>query len=394
MTDRPSLLILASAATLTLALAQPVAAEGEPAAPAPAPGIGPTSVVEAAAAPAAAEAPAAAPVAPAAAEAPAAAPVAPATAEAPAADAPAPTEAAAAPPADQPSGRAEAMQRMEERRAKMTAERNRHYGELRERAAEVGIQLPETPPWDQMEMPAMPDMPAMPAGMGERRSAADLDAARAAHYQAMREHAKELGIDLPETPPARLMSADERRAKMDAMRNMTPEERMAARAESYQQLRERAAAKGIEMPETPPWQAAQERRKAMQEQWEAYRKEIDAMSDEQREAAKAIFGAPPQLDAPQAPMSMPMQPPIRQEMPPMPMYQQMPMKRPMDMYQQMPMERPMDMPMRGQGPCPQGDCGGMAPPRAMMPNWEGSQGGNRMPMPPQGGYGAPWGRGY
>jgi hypothetical protein len=232
----------------------------------------------------------------------------------------------------------------------------------------------------------------------------------------MREHAKELGIELPETPPAKLMTAAERRAKMEQMRNMTPEERMAARAETYKQLRERAAAQGIELPETPPWEEALQRRKAMQEKWEAYRKEIDAMTEEQREASKAVFGASPMADAPgmpmqrppmEGPMNMPMQPQMppmdmgmQRQMPPMdmPMQRQMPA---MDMPMQrqmppmdMPMQRqmpPMDMPMRGQapggygqGPCPQGDCGGMMKPPVGGPNWEGNQGG----------YGAPRGRGY
>jgi hypothetical protein len=349
MTDRPSLLILASAATLALALAQPVAAD-EVAMPAAAP-----------AAPApAAEAPAA--------EAPAAA----APEAAPATEAPAPTAAPEAAAAAPTPANDSAKQRMEEHRAKMSAERNRRYAELRQRASEVGIELPETPPWDQVEMPKMPEMPD------------DMEAALAAHYQAMREHAEELGIDLPETPPAKLMTAAERRAKMEQMRNMTPEQRMAARAENYKQLRERAAAQGIDLPETPPWEQAMQRRKAMQEKWEAYRKEVDAMTDEQREAAKAVFGASPMADAPQMPMQPQMPPmdmPMQRQMPPM----EMPMRR------QMP---PMDMPMRGQGPCPQGDCGGMAPPSGMMPGWNGNQGGGQMPPQPQGGYGAPWGRGY
>jgi len=77
------------------------------------------------------------------------------------------------------------------------------------------------------------------------------------------------------------------------------------------------------------------------------------------------------------------------------------MDMPMNMPMQMPMDRPMDMPMRGQGPwgfgpgpCPQGDCGGMMPPRGMMPGWGGDQGSDQAFPQPQGGYGSPWGRGY
>ncbi len=368
MTNRLSILGLASAATLAMALAQPVVAEGEQAAPQ---------------APAAAGAP----------ETPAPAAAAAATgAEAPAAQ-PAPTAAAGtppeAPPAAEPtSPRAAAMQRMEQHRAEMGAERNRRYAELRQRAEEVGIELPETPPWEQQDLPS-PEMPAMPSDSSPSPMAgmtpAEREAAREAQYQAMRERAKAHGIDLPETPPYKTLSVEERRAQMDRMRNMTPEERMAARGENYKELRERAEAQGIELPETPPWELAQQRRKAMQEKWESYRKQIEEMSEEQREAARAVFGAAPGFDTPQMPM---------------PMQRSMPMDMPMDRPMDMPMGRGMDMPMPGQdprsfgGPCPQGDCGGMMPRRGMMPGWGGNQGMEQMPAQPQGGYGAPWGRGY
>ncbi len=380
MTDRFRLVSLASAATLALALAQPVAAEGEQAPAAPAP---------VAAAPAEAAAPAPVAAAPAEAAAPAPAAAAPVEVAAPAPAAAPPAEVAA--PADR---RAAAVARMEQHMADMNTERNKRYAELRQRANEVGLELPETPPWDQKgmpEMPAMPEMPPMPAEMGaptKALTAAERDAARAAHYQAMRERAKARGVDLPETPPHKLMTDEERQARMDKMRNMTPEERMAARAETYKQLRERAAAQGIELPETPPWEQAQQRRKAMQEKWDAYRKQVEAMTDEQREAAQAVFGAAPEARPMhhQMPNQMPMQMPMQRP--------QMPMGMPQDMR----MDMPAEMPVPGQGPrgfapCPQGDCGaGMMPPRGMMPGWGGNQG--QEPMPAQGGYGAPWGRGW
>jgi hypothetical protein len=333
---------------------------------------------------------------------------APAPMEAPAVQ-PGPTPAEAPPPAAPPaieavSPHAAAMQRMEQHKAEMDAERNRRYGDLRERAAEVGIELPETPPWDQAELPR-PEMPAMPADIGATpmpgATPAEREAARAAQYQAMRERAKTHGIDLPETPPHKLMSPEERRAQMDRMRNMTPEERMAARGEHYKQLRERAAAQGIELPETPPWEQAQQRRKAMQEKWESYRKQVEAMTEEQREAARAIFGSAPGADTPQMPM--PMQRPMPMDMAGdrwMDRPMDMPMQQPMDMPMGMPMDRMMDMPRPGQGPrgfggpCPQGDCGGMMPPRGMTPGWGGDQGPDQAFPQPQGGYGAPWGRGY
>ncbi len=386
MTSRLSILSLASAATLALALAHPVAAEGEPAAP------------PAAAAASASGAPAAAAETPTPMEAPAAQPI-PTAAQAATPSPP------AAPPATEPtSPHAAAMQRMEQHKAEMDAERNRRYGELRERAAEVGIELPETPPWEQAEL-QRPEMPAMPADMSAPpmpgATPAEREAARAAQYQAMRERAKAHGIDLPETPPYKVMSPEERQAKMERMRNMTPEERMAARGENYKQLRERAAAQGIELPETPPWEQAQQRRKAMQEKWESYSKQVEAMTEEQREAARAIFGGTPGIDAPQMPM--PMQGPMPMEMPG-DMWMNRPtdmlMDRPRDMSMEMPMDRMMDMPRPGQGPrgfggpCPQGDCGGMMPPRGMMPGWGGDQGPDQAFPQPQGGYGSPWGRGY
>jgi len=185
---------------------------------------------------------------------------------------------------------------------------------------------------------------------------------------------------------------------MEQMRNMTPEERLAARADNYKQLRERAAAQGIELPETPPWEQAQQRRKAMQEKWDAYRKQVDALTDEQREAAQAVFSGAPGPDAPQMPM--PMQRPMPMDMPmdrPMDMPMDRPMDMPMDRPMGMPMDRPMGMPMNmpgqgqpgfGPGPCPQGDCD------RMMPGWGGNQGYDQGFPQPQGGYGAPWGRGY
>ena len=167
------------------------------------------------------------------------------------------------------------------------------------------------------------------------------------------------------------------------MQGASPEERQAARAETYKQLRERAKAQGIDLPETPPWEQAQQRRKAMQEKWDAYRKQVDAMTEEQREAARAIFSGRPSDQAPPMPMERQMP-----QMPQMPMRQMPPMP-------QMPMDMPNQGPRSfGPGPCPQGDCEGMGmPPRGMMPGWGDNQGYNQ--PQPQGGYPqAPWTRGY
>ena len=74
------------------------------------------------------------------------------------------------------------------------------------------------------------------------------------------------------------------------MKRMTPEERRAQRETYWKEWRERAAARGIELPETPPWVAAEQRRKAAQERYEQYRKTVESMTAEQREAAQALFG--------------------------------------------------------------------------------------------------------
>ncbi len=255
MRDRHQLITLASAAALALALTHNVlAAEGDttPAEAAPAataPAETPTAVTEAEVTPAPAQPAETTPEA-------AAAPAEPApTTEAAAA----PTEAAAPPtPAEV------ARQRSEQRRADAMEQRGLRYEELRQRAAMSGVELPETPPWEQTVPPEMPSFPAMPSGVSDKG----------------------------------MMSAEERAAQIDKMRSMTPEERMAQREAHWAKMRERAAERGIELPETPPWKAAMERRKAMQEQWDAYRKTIEEMSDEQREAAQAVFGRYSPADRP------------------------------------------------------------------------------------------------
>ncbi|MBK1716513.1 hypothetical protein [Thiocystis violacea] len=154
---------------------------------------------------------------------------------------PVPTEPAAT-PAPVMTGRAKA----EDRRAAMDAERAKRYVELRASAAELGVELPETPPWE---------------------------SARAA------------GPSLPEPPdyPSRLGGTPE---DMEAMR----QQRESMRAARWERMREEAAARGIEMPDTPPWEEAGKRRQEMAERFQNYRRAIEQMTDEQREAARALFG--------------------------------------------------------------------------------------------------------
>ncbi len=265
---------LASAAALALAIAQPAWSGEEPAAgsavPA-APVVTPESVV-APINPPAAPAPTAmpaAPMAPPAAEQPPAPPAAEASA-------PEPAPAAEASPAEAARAKAEA------RRAEMDAERNKRYQELRERAKEVGLELPETPPWESAQA-GMPQMPQMPAHGGRS----------AEQFQAMRE---------------------QRESMREKMKSMTPEERKAMREAHWKEMRTRAAERGIEMPETPPWEEAEKRYQEARAQFEQYRKTVDEMTEEQIEAARAIFGrAGGPSDAGQG-MTQPMPP----QMPQMP----------------------------------------------------------------------------
>ncbi|HYN77552.1 MAG TPA: hypothetical protein VES73_07155 [Lamprocystis sp. (in: g-proteobacteria)] len=106
----------------------------------------------------------------------------------------------------------------------------------------------------------------------------------------------------------------EHMAMREKMRNMTPEERKAMRETQWQEMRARAAARGVELPETPPWVAAEQRQQAAQEQFEKYRKTVEAMTPEQIEAARAMFGRRgPGMRGPNGPMP-PMGP--RPPMPP------------------------------------------------------------------------------
>ncbi len=247
MFEKHKALLLTSAA-LTLALGQAVwASETTEPAPAAAP------VPPAETAPAEPTPMAEAPADP--------APMAEAPAEpAPASEAPAPAPTAEAPAT--PSRAEAARTQMEQRRAEHMAKRERQYEAVRKSAAEIGIDLPETPPWASAGAPG-------PEQMGR-----------------------------PVPPGARTA--------------MTPDELEAMRIERWEEMRARAAENGVEMPETPPWVAAQERRNEMKERFEKYRQTIEQMSDEQKEAIEALLStarASMMRDAP------PMQPPMSRGMP-------------------------------------------------------------------------------
>ena len=316
MHDKTPYLLFASAAALSLALSQAALAQ-TPAAQAPAV-VAPPAPAIAETAPAAPAAPAAtpAPVAPA----PEAAAPSPAPVAATDAPAGAPGASAAAAHADA------AAKRMEERRAEMMAKRKQRYEELRKRAETAGLSLPESPPWDEAgftppEMPEMPEMPAWASHPGMEGLDQEWMARHEQAMQAMRERAKQrASAEGPDQAPWNMETAEEHRAHMEKMRNATPEERAALRDQHWAEMRERAAAKGVTLPETPPWKEAEQRREARKAQWESYRKIVDEMSAEQREAAEAMFGQPPM--PPMPPMGRDMSPPMppmnRDMNPPMP----------------------------------------------------------------------------
>lgn len=221
--------------------------------------------------------------------------------------APAQPEAAMRTPPPPPPAMADVHERMNQGRAEMMQERMRRYDELRTRAAEVGLELPETPPWDQagfqpLQMPAPPQM-GMPETAGDDRgpmTPEERNARREERYQMMRERAMQRGVEFPETPPWKLMNDEERQAHWEKMRNMSPEERQAMREQHWQAMRKRAQEKGIEMPETPPWKQAEQRRAEMKARWDSYRATLDAMTPEQKEAVQAIYGSGQSGSAPPA----------------------------------------------------------------------------------------------
>lgn len=145
-------------------------------------------------------------------------------------------------------------EKMQQRYAAAMAEREKRYEEARQRAAEMGMEMPETPAWTPYgpypygPFGNMPDMPDMPDAMG-----------------------------MPEGLPAPLAT-------------MTPEERKTLREQRWEEMRARAAEQGMEFPETPPWEAAEQRRQEMLERYNEYKAIIEAMTDEQKEAISALFG--------------------------------------------------------------------------------------------------------
>ena len=112
------------------------------------------------------------------------------------------------------------------------------------------------------------------------------------HYQDLRKRAEAMGVILPESPPWASSgmqmvrpSMEERMRQHEKMMNMTPEERDAERQAHYQEMQERAKAMGVELPQTPPWE---QRQAMMDEAWAKQQAVIDGMTDEERAACHAM----------------------------------------------------------------------------------------------------------
>ncbi len=142
------------------------------------------------------------------------------------------TSEAAAPAASYPGD--EARTRMEQRRAQALAERDRRYEELRQRATELGFEMPEAP-WQAGDRAASPSP------------------------------------------------------------RMSREDYMQMRQQQWEDQRARAAEQGIELPEMSPWQLAQQRREEMRAQFEQYRETFEALTEEQQDAVRALFGHHPHM---------------------------------------------------------------------------------------------------
>jgi hypothetical protein len=110
-------------------------------------------------------------------------------------------------------------------------------------------------------------------------------------YEELKTRAKEVGVMLPDDPPWKSPEAGmmphkgERWQRHQEMMSMTPEERRAAREAHFQEMQSRAGQRGTEMSAPPPWVA---RQSAMQEAWAQHQAVIDGMSDEERAACHAM----------------------------------------------------------------------------------------------------------
>ena len=154
----------------------------------------------------------------------------------------------------------------------------------------VSVKAPEPEAAQQQAAPA--EKPAEPADYG-KMTMEERWKAREQRYEELKKRAEEAGVMLPESPPWQdrkaMMQAHPKMQKrmehMQKMQAMTPEEREAFRMERYQEMRERAAEIGMELPENPPWK---DRQAQMDEEWAKQQEIIKGMTDEERAACHAM----------------------------------------------------------------------------------------------------------
>jgi hypothetical protein len=136
------------------------------------------------------------------------------------------------------------------------------------------------------------EQPAAEAADYAQMSMKDRMKAREQRYEELKKRAEEAGVMLPEHPPwhdrEAMMANPQMQKRMEhrqMMQAMTPEERDAYRMSHYMQMREQASEMGIELPENPPWK---QRRAAMEEEWAKQQEIIKGMTDEERAACHAM----------------------------------------------------------------------------------------------------------
>ncbi|MEN8180598.1 MAG: hypothetical protein ABFS39_18530 [Pseudomonadota bacterium] len=124
-------------------------------------------------------------------------------------------------------------------------EREKRYEELKKRAEEAGVMLPERPPWHDREAmtQAHPDMQKRLEHMQEMKSMTpeEREAYRTERYQEMRERANEIGMEMPETPPwkrRRNEREEEWLKHQKVIKGMTDEEQAACHAMHRRHMRQ------------------------------------------------------------------------------------------------------------------------------------------------------------
>ncbi|MES9941824.1 MAG: hypothetical protein ABW121_14880 [Candidatus Thiodiazotropha sp. 6PLUC7] len=124
----------------------------------------------------------------------------------------------------------------EEIMAQRWKEREQRYQALRQRAEEAGVMLPAQPPWRSSQRDSV--RPCMDERMEHHQkmmnmSSEERDAFRQQRYQEMREKAQQQGLEMPETPPwvARRQAMEDEWAKhQKVIEGMSEEERAACHA--------------------------------------------------------------------------------------------------------------------------------------------------------------------